>query len=202
LSLFKIFKITTCFGLYWPSSSVNNCSIRKLLLFYSVMLVRPFAFSVPVPRCFLACLRLYFSYKTIINTWIWPIQAETSSDFEDFKKWQVLRSVLNVDRLHKDGKRKLKWNNDVQQDANVQYYELYIISPMYTETIFWDDTVLHKAQNFSLHLCLYFVNNMRHYHRLQSYTQKQIPCIQIISLYFKQYKQNNFILPQIKKIMW
>jgi hypothetical protein len=46
LSLFKIFKITTCFGLNWPSSSVKICLIRKLLLFYSVMLIRPFVFRV------------------------------------------------------------------------------------------------------------------------------------------------------------
>jgi hypothetical protein len=40
LSLFKIFKITilVCFGLNWPSSCVNNCFLRRLLLFYSVML--------------------------------------------------------------------------------------------------------------------------------------------------------------------
>jgi hypothetical protein len=30
-----------CFGRNWPSSSVKNCLIKKLLLFYSVMLVRP-----------------------------------------------------------------------------------------------------------------------------------------------------------------
>jgi hypothetical protein len=42
----KIFKITTCFSLNWPSSGVNSCFLRRLLLFYSVMLVRPFVFSV------------------------------------------------------------------------------------------------------------------------------------------------------------
>jgi hypothetical protein len=43
---FKIFKITTCFGLNWPSSGVNSRFLRRLLLFYSVMLVRPFVFRV------------------------------------------------------------------------------------------------------------------------------------------------------------
>jgi hypothetical protein len=28
-SVFKIFKITTCFGLNWPSSGVNNCFLRR-----------------------------------------------------------------------------------------------------------------------------------------------------------------------------
>jgi hypothetical protein len=31
---FKIFKITTCFGLNWPSSGVNSCFLRRLMLFY------------------------------------------------------------------------------------------------------------------------------------------------------------------------
>jgi hypothetical protein len=47
--------------------------------------------------------------------------------FKDFIKWQVLKtllSVLNIDKPHKDGsKEKWKWNNDVRQDAYVQYYE-------------------------------------------------------------------------------
>jgi hypothetical protein len=42
----KSSKFAACFGLNWPSSSVNNCFLRRLLLFYSVMLVRPFVFRV------------------------------------------------------------------------------------------------------------------------------------------------------------
>jgi uncharacterized membrane protein len=51
-------KITICFGLNWPSSSVNSCFfLRRLLLFYRVMLVRPFVsrvflFLVKTTTCF------------------------------------------------------------------------------------------------------------------------------------------------------
>jgi hypothetical protein len=53
----KIFKITTCFGLNWPPSSVNSCFLRRLLLFYSVMLVRPFVF----------CVCLFLSIQEIVK---------------------------------------------------------------------------------------------------------------------------------------
>jgi hypothetical protein len=54
---FKIFTFTTCFGLNWPSSSVNSCFFKKIavILFSHARSSLCFSF-VPVPRCFLACL--------------------------------------------------------------------------------------------------------------------------------------------------
>jgi hypothetical protein len=72
---FKSFKITTCFGLNWPSSSVNSCFLRRLLLFYSVMLVRPFVFrvclflvSLPACDCLLSPMCSLCSVSYLISS--------------------------------------------------------------------------------------------------------------------------------------
>jgi hypothetical protein len=115
---FKIFNTTTCFNLNWPNLWVTNRQGNNEEQAH----MRNKGTNEHDWK------ETAVSLETSINTWRWPIWAETCSGFKDFKVTSVENSEKCLKTLAsrtKDGQGKWKWNSNVRQDANVQYYNIF-----------------------------------------------------------------------------
>jgi hypothetical protein len=175
LSLFKIFKITTCFGLNWPSLSVNSCFLRRLLLFYSVMLVRPFVFRVcnivftrlpvrilPGTSCYrlflVAIWKIVFQIHNYLQnfchhsqTFEHLIQCNTISSYEGTSFRNLILGVCILLHVRDQGKGVFRLRN-----VNIVGFSFLLFIWLLHVSVIRPSSSRHIFQNFTL---LYFTDN-------------------------------------------